>query len=283
MDGHLLFGAGICRKLAPYPSPRIHSSDSRLYGAPCHNPTLSCPRRDALPPLRHANDRRSVGTTQQHLLVKTVGRLLAACWNRHAKCPTAVAGKLSRPSWRPIPSRRSDVPALRKPPNPAPPRSLLRCVSPKTRCRRESQGNLRQHPQNHRHRLETNLPRWICRFRSVICFIFLYTGIMRLIVACRSNLAAVRRCSARWPCFPPFAHSISWRDRVVQIFHYVAALEGVVLAGVKGNRRTFKNRFISQAGVFLLARTNIATSGSTHHSHPILHLQRTIGNQAVQR
>ncbi len=32
-----------------------------------------------------------------------------------------------------------------------------------------------------------------------------------------------------------------------------------------------------------LARSNMATPGSAHCEHPILHLQRTIGNQAVQR
>ena len=32
-----------------------------------------------------------------------------------------------------------------------------------------------------------------------------------------------------------------------------------------------------------LARSNTATSGPIHHTHPILHLQRTIGNQAMQR
>jgi len=32
-----------------------------------------------------------------------------------------------------------------------------------------------------------------------------------------------------------------------------------------------------------LVRPNKATSGQNHHSHPILHLQRTIGNQAVHR
>lgn len=32
-----------------------------------------------------------------------------------------------------------------------------------------------------------------------------------------------------------------------------------------------------------LGRANLATAGSHHHTHPILHLQRTIGNQAVQR
>lgn len=32
-----------------------------------------------------------------------------------------------------------------------------------------------------------------------------------------------------------------------------------------------------------LARSNKSTSGPNHHSHPIMHLQRTLGNQAVQR
>lgn len=44
-----------------------------------------------------------------------------------------------------------------------------------------------------------------------------------------------------------------------------------------------KQNQVQKPGAASLARPNMATPGPAHHEYPLLDLQRTIGNQAVQR